>query len=287
MANLKAIRKRIQGVRGTQQLTRAMKLVAAAKLRKAQEQAVDNRPAVDALASILEHLSRRLREEYHPLLVHRPVRRVMLIAFASDRGMCGTFNVNIGKQVLQFVQDHTDQEHSVTIAAVGKKVVQYLKQRNVAVHRHFDNLFGEVSYERCSEIGADLSAHYLAGDYDEAYVLFNWFRSPVAQVPLLRRILPVTDRSEEPGVLSPFILEPSPRGILDSLFPIYVNSQIYHGLLESVASEMGARMTAMDNASNNAQALIHRLTLAYNKARQDAITSELMDIVNGAEALRL
>lgn len=293
MANLKAIRKRIQGVKGTQQLTRAMKLVAAAKLRKAQEAAVDHRPSVDALASIIRNVAVRQEAADHPLMAVRPPQKILLLVFSSDRGMCGSFNLNVSRRALEFVADQRSLGREVTLVVVGKKGNQYLTQRGVSVAFYHDDVLTDPTYARCSAIGERIARRYIDGAYDEAYVLYNWFKSPVVQMALMRRILPV-DLSEyeeggpraEENTRITHLFEPGQREILDVLFPIYLNMQVYHGLLESIASENGARMTAMDNATGNAQNLIQKLVLQYNRARQDAITTELMDIVNGAEALR-
>ncbi|MBM4354143.1 MAG: ATP synthase F1 subunit gamma [Deltaproteobacteria bacterium] len=289
MANLKAIRKRIQGVRGTLQLTRAMKLVAAAKLRRAQENALALRPYAANLVEVIGHVAGRLDAEEHPLLASRPERRSLLLCYTSDRGLCGAFNLNVGRAAEDFFRQHPG-EGAVTAAVIGKKGNEYLTRRDYPVEHYFKDMFADVSFDRISRIGSELTREFLSGGYDSLYVLYNWFRSAGSQRVTLQRVLPLdlsgcaertgtSDRTEH-------IFEPGKTEILDALLPMYVNISLYQALLESVASEMGARMTAMDSATRNAGELIQKLTLLYNKARQDTITKDLMDIVGGAEALR-
>lgn len=287
MANLKAIRKRIQGVTGTQQLTRAMKLVAAAKLRKAQEAAVAQRAYADRLAEMINQVGSRLTEDAHPLLAKRDRKHVLLVAFTSDRGMCGAFNLNVCRAVEQFLADHREEIPHIDLAVIGKKGYEYLTRRDHAVLDYHDSIFADVSYENIASIGTDLCQRYIDGQYDALYVMFNWFRSAVVQKLTRRQVLPV-ELPEDDGdtALIEHVFEPDRVSLLDTLMPMHVNVQLYQALLESVASEMGARMTAMDNATNNAGDLIKRLTLIYNKARQETITRDLMDIVGGAEALK-
>ena len=288
MANLKAIRKRIQGVQGTQQLTRAMKLVAAAKLRKAQEAALAQRAYADSLADVIGHLAQRLEAEAHPLLAEREVKRAQVLVYSSDRGLCGAFNLNVCRATEQFFAEQGPQLEDVRLAVIGKKAHEYLTRRDREVGRFYKDMFADISFDTISRIGNELSADYLNGSFDALYVIYNWFKSAAVQKVELKRVLPLSVEHpvEESGTGIEHIFEPDRTTILDRLFPMYVNIQLYQALLESVASEMGARMTAMDNATNNADDLIKRLTLVYNKARQEAITTELMDIVGGAEALR-
>ncbi len=297
MANLKAIKKRIQGVRGTQQLTRAMKLVAAAKLRRAQEAAVQLRPYAEGIHNTIVHLARRVESQAHPLLTRREMKKVMILLYSSDRGMCGSFNLNISREAEDFIRRQEEAGVEVTLAVIGKKGNEYFRRRGYKVVHHYHDLFANIDYEAIEPIGEELSKKYLSGDYDALFVAYNWFRSAVLQKVTLTQVLPVdldseiveegeeTPHNDEADTIPP-IFEPGRREILDELFPQYLNMEIYHALLESVASEMGARMTAMENATSNAEDLIKRLTLIYNKARQETITTELMDIVGGAEAIK-
>jgi len=287
MGNLKAIRKRIQGVRGTQQLTRAMKLVSAAKLRKAQENAISLRAYTDAVMTGISHLAQRTEALSHPLLAVREEKKALVLVFTSDRGMCGSLNLNVCRATEQYVQQSKGVLDRVDLAVIGKKGNEYLKRREYQVFRFYKDLFADVTYDRISRIGNELSQEYVRGDFDSLHVIYTYFRSSVLQRVEHDRILPVeTGAAPENTSHVEHIFEPGRQEILDRLFPLYVNTRLYQALLESVASEMGARMTAMDNATKNAEELIRKLTIAYNKARQEAITKELMDIVSGAEAIR-
>lgn len=285
MANLKAIRKRIQGVKGTQQLTKAMKLVAAAKLRRAQENALALRPYSQSIVDVISHLASKLEEGSHPLLDSREIKRVLLLVFTSDRGLCGAFNLNVCRAAEDFLHSRKLEGVSVGLAVIGKKGNDYLTRRGYQVSKFYKDLFGDVTFDRISRIGNELARKYVDGSYDGLFVLYNYFHSAGVQRVRLERILPIQPEKDGSTDRVEHLFEPDRRSILDTLFPMYVNTRLYHSLLESVASEMGARMTAMDNATRNAADLIRKLTLLYNKARQEAITKELMDIVSGAEAL--
>jgi len=288
MANLKAIRKRIQGVTGTQQLTRAMKLVAAAKLRRAQENALAARAYADGLGQVISHLAQRSEVRSHPLLARREIRKALLLIFTSDRGLCGAFNLNVCRATEEFVRERNEAGVEVEIAVIGRKGYEYLTRRgrNITGENYYTDLFGDVSYDRISRIGRQLAADYSRGDHDALYVIYNWFKSPAVQRVTEEQILPVeVDEISGDVPRIEHIFEPGKVSILDTLYPMHLSVRLYQALLESAASEMGARMTAMDNATSNAADLIKRLTLKYNKARQEAITTELMDIVGGAEAL--
>lgn len=319
MANLKAIKKRIQGVTGTEQLTRAMKLVAAAKLRRAQENAVSARAYGESLDRIIQNLAGRLEGVSHPLMARREPRKALLLIYTSDRGLCGAFNLNVCRAAQKFIEEPEGGFEQVDVAVIGKKGNEYLQRRDCPIRSYYQDMFGDISFDRISRIGNELAQAYVDGEYDGLFVLYNWFKSAASQRVTLKRILPVGSvddqgaavvddqgRPEAPGGLVRWaadtlkidltppvkstvrehLFEPDRTTLLDIVFPMYVNMELYQALLESVASEMGARMTAMDNATANAKDLIKRLTLAYNKARQEAITTELMDIVGGAEALR-
>jgi len=287
MANLKTIRKRIQAVKGTQQLTRAMKLVAAAKLRRAQEAAVTHRPYEENLEQVILHLACRLEEGEHPLIEKRQVRKVMVLLFTSDRGLCGSFNLNVCRAFETFVKEASGGLEEIAVCVIGRKGNDYLTRRGYKVKRYYRDMFADITYDRVSRIGNELAQDYVSGGYDALYAFFNWFRSPVVQKVKSKMVLPMEtiDCGQATSHVE-HLFEPDRKSILDTLFPMYVNMELYQSLLESVASEMGARMTAMDNATNNAGDLIRKLTLVYNKARQDAITKELMDIVGGANAVQ-
>ena len=266
MANLKAIRKRIVGVQGTQQLTRAMKLVAAAKLRKAQEAALAQRAYAESLGNVIGHLAQRLGAEAHPLLATREVKRAQVLVYSSDRGLCGAFNLNVCRATEQFFAEQGPDLEEMKLAVIGKKAHEYLTRRDREVGRFYKDMFADISFETISRIGNELSADYLDGSLDALYVIFNWFKSAAVQKVEVKQVLPLNAGLPvaEAGPAVEHVFEPDRTTILDRLFPMYVSIQLYQAMLESVASEMGARMTAMDNATNNADDLIKRLTLIYN-----------------------
>jgi F-type H+-transporting ATPase subunit gamma len=288
MPNLKTIRKRIQAVKGTQQLTRAMKLVAAAKLRRAQEAALAQRPYEESLVEVIHHLAQRVEEGAHPLVATRPVRKVLLLLYSSDRGLCGSFNLNVCRAFENYHKENAGKLDEIGLAVIGKKGFEFLSRRSYKVSHNYRDMFADTTFDRVSRIGNELAQEFVDGGYDALYVVYNWFKSAVVQKVRFERILPMElpeTQTNGPHSHVEHLFEPDRKSLLDTLFPMYVNMCIYQALLESVASEMGARMTAMDNATNNAGDLIRRLTLIYNKARQDTITKELMDIVGGANAV--
>jgi F-type H+-transporting ATPase subunit gamma len=289
MATLRTIRKRIGSVRNTRQITRAMKLVAAAKLRRAQDSVIAARPFAEKIAEVLGRIAQRVDVEAHPLLVQREVKRAEIVLVASDRGLCGGFNANILRKAEAFLLEREPEGIEVTVSVVGRKMRDYFRRRKRPLRKVVTDVRGAPDYALASAIGAELIDRYLAEEVDAAYLLYGEFRSAISQRPTVKRILPVADLPppdapvEEAGV--DYSYEPSPQALLELLLPRYVNMQVHHALLESAASEQGARMTAMDSATNNASEMIDRLTLLYNRARQAAITKELVEIVSAAEAL--
>ena len=290
-ASLRDIRKRIASVRSTQQITKAMKMVASAKLRRAQENILATRPYATKMFDVLSSLAARTSSDAHPLLSRREPKRVEVVVFTSDRGLCGAFNMNLIQRAERFKEEGTSGAEVITFSFIGRKGRDYFRKRKVTIRREYVNLFGKVDYLLASRIGQDLVGAYAEKQVDAIYLLYSEFRSAVQQRILLEKILPVTPKiSGEETIKGPagvdYIYEPSEGEILDKLLPMYVEVQVYRALLESVASEFGARMTAMENATNNASEMIDKLTLIYNKARQAAITKELIEIVSGAEALK-
>ena len=289
MANLKEIRKRIVSVKNTQKITRAMKLVAAARLRKAQEAITRQRPYALETLKMLSSLAARTGEDedLHPLLAKREPKKVMLVVLTSDRGLAGGFNVIISKRAHKFYQELTDQGADVVVSSIGRKGHDYLRRRNVPVGRSFGNVYEDLTYKKASEIGDVIATDYAGHDLDAVYLAYNEFKSAMTQTVVIERLLPIEPMEvSEQETMVDFIYEPDQRSILDSILPLYLNVEIYRALLESVASEHGARMTAMDNATKNATEMIDALTLVANRARQAAITTELMEIISGAEALK-
>jgi len=289
MADLKAIRSRIASVKNTQKITRAMKLVAAARLRKAQENIEQMRPYAQQTMRMISSLSARTGDDetLHPLLARREPKNVMLIVLTSDRGLAGSFNVNAGKAAYKEYVRLNAEETTVTVGAIGRKGRDYLRRRGVEIKHDFSNVYDELTYRKASDIGDVIVTDYADASLDAAYVVYNQFKSAISQTVKVEQILPIVPMEvEDSDSTYDFLYEPDQETILNTLLPLYVNVEIYRALLESVASEHGARMTAMDNATNNAKDLIDSLTLQANRARQAAITKELMEIIGGAEALK-
>ena len=287
MPNLKDIRKRISSVKSTQKITKAMKLVAAAKLRRAQENITNARPYAVKLHEMISELALRADAEDHPLLAVREPKRVMLLVLTSDRGLCGGFNTNILRTLQKYKADNEDKYEEMRIAVVGRKGRDYLKFRDVDVDRYFPGLDVETALGRAKEITEVIIEDFLDGNLDMVYLFYNEFKSAMTQNITVEQLLPIAplDLDEADGGNIDFAYEPSKKAILETIMPMYVDVEVYRATLESTASEFGARMTAMENATNNAKDMISSLTLEFNKARQAAITTELLDIVGGAEAL--
>jgi len=291
--SLRDIRKRIASVRSTQQITKAMKMVATAKLRRAQENILATRPYATKMFEVLSSLAARTSPDAHPLLYRREPKRVEVVVFTSDRGLCGAFNMNLIQRAEKFLEEEKTRTEELALSFIGRKGRDYFRKRNVKMRREYVNLFGKVDFPLAARIGEDLVQSYIAEQVDAIYLLYSEFRSAIQQRIVLEKILPVTPKKAAEGEEAPkgptaveYIYEPSEVEILGKILPMYVEVQIYRALLESVASEFGARMTAMENATNNARDMIEKLTLVYNKARQAAITKELIEIVSGAEALK-
>lgn len=290
MASLRDIRKRIRSVKSTQKITGAMKLVAAAKLRRAQEAILTARPYAVQLGGLLHRVAARAHDQHgnapHPLLEQREPKRVLLVVLTSDRGQCGAFNANILKRAERFVAENQGNYESLQLATVGKKGAEYFRKRKVATVRDFPGVFHELTFRRASEIAFGLADEFKAHDLDAVYLLYNEFKNAAMQRVVVENLLPIVHEELPVGDDADYIYEPNQEQVLDSLVPRYVATHVWRALLESFAGEQGARMTAMDGASKNAKELVGSLTLAYNRARQSAITTELMDIVGGAEALK-
>ncbi len=287
MLSLKALRRRISSIKSTQQITRAMKMVAAARLRRAQERIIEARPYADKMREVLQSLSLRTSPEAHPLLAHREMKRVELVVITTDRGLCGSFNQNVFRRVERFFRENRQLYEEISLALVGRKGLDYFRRRELPIIRDYVNRFRELDYQAAATIGKDVVEDYTAEVVDGVFLVYNEFRSPLIQRVVVKDLLPIEPLEVEPDYYPvEYIYEPSADAILSELLPRYVEVQIYRALLESVAGEHGARMTAMDAATENAQEMIEKLTLMYNKARQSAITKEMMEIVSGAEALK-
>ena len=290
MASLRDIRRRIRSVESTQKITRAMKLVAAAKLRRAQERVLGARPYAGKMAELLGNLVSGAETgdgAPHPLLARREGPRRQIVIITADRGLAGAFNSNIVRRAVEFIRQ--SQAPEVTLVVVGRKGRDFFRRRGYAIKREMLGFWDKLAYSHASELADAFMLQYLEGEVDEVHLLYNEFRSVAVQRPVRAQLLPIP-RTEGEGEAAAapvdYIYEPGPAAILDDLLPRHVRTQVFRALMESLAGEYGARMTAMEAATKNAKEMIGVLTIQYNKARQEKITKELLDIVGGAEALK-
>jgi F-type H+-transporting ATPase subunit gamma len=288
MATLRDIKRRIRAVTNTRQITKAMKMVAAAKFKKAQQRMLELRPYADRMSSVISSLASSAEAELHPLLAVRPRRTVEILVITSDRGLCGAFNSNILKASSNYVRDLRKEGYELIISSVGRKAQDYFKRRNIRVIKTWTGISGRISYSNAQEIAGEIIEKYTNEATDEVIMIYNEFKSVMAQNVVITRVLPLApiESGEELPPADNFLYEPSKHEIFSRLVPKNVEIQIYRALLESQASEEGARMSAMENATKSANEMIDDLTLQFNKARQASITRELMDIVGGVEALK-
>ena len=288
MPSLKNIRRRIQSVRQTQQITRAMRMVAAAKLRRAQDAILHARPYAERMQATLAEVARRSVLAQHPLLEARErVRRVELVVVTSDRGLCGAFNANVLKRADAELRDRAGEVEGLVLTVVGRKARDYYRRHGRApTSRAFTDL-SRIAYEHAVAVAEHVSARFLAGEVDEVVLVHSEFVSAISQRPRKLRLLPITPEpgSGAGGDSAPYTVEPDTEQLLAILVPKALEVEIYRALLENQAGEHAARMTAMESATRNTEELIQSLTLQYNRARQAAITKELLEIVSGAEAL--
>ncbi len=292
MPSLRDIRNRITSVRSTRQITRAMKMVSAAKLRRAQDAILRTRPYVQLLDQMLARVAARAGgedEAPHPLLAARPkVRAAEVVVITSDRGLAGGFNSNIVRRTQRFLIESDGKYEEVRLATVGRKGRDGLKARRLEVRKDFSGVQGNVRYETAAEIAQEYSERFLSGELDAVFLCYNEFKSAISQRPVVVQLLPIAPpagaEGAAPGV--DFAYEPARAALLGELLPRHVAMQVWRALLESAASEHGARMSAMESATKNAEEMIGALTLQYNRARQAYVTKELLEIVSGAEALK-
>ena len=283
MANLRDIRTRIRSVKNTQQLTYAMKLVSATKLRRAQERIVAARPYARRMLRVLNSLATRANPEHHALLARRGDHRVELVVITADRGLCGGFNANIVKAAVQEMEKRAGRE--LTLTLVGKKGRDHFRRRRVSVRREMVDVFRNVTYAHAAGLARELIQGYVARELDAVYLVYNEFKSAIQQRVVAEKLLPIEQLDPEgAGLPTDYIYEPGEKDLFDRLLPKHVEVQVYRALLESAASEQGARMTAMDSATNNAADMIESLTLNMNKVRQAGITKEILEVVSGAVA---
>jgi F-type H+-transporting ATPase subunit gamma len=295
MASLRSIRTRIKSVRNTQKITKAMKLVSAAKLRRAQDAVVRTRPYAQLLDEMLGSLALARAEAElppHPLMEKRPEKRIEVVLLTSDRGLCGGFNSNIIRRAQRFIVEEGPRFEAVQFSTIGRRGRDYAKKRGIEARKDYAGFFGKLRYAMAKEVADDLIAEYKQHKLDAVYLLYNQFKSAMTQQITLTQLLPIAASPQQQqagkgGLLTPeHLYEPSRPVLLEQLIPKQLAMQMWRALLESEASEHGARMTAMDAATKNANEMIDRLSLQYNRARQAAITKELMEIVSGAEALK-
>ncbi len=287
MATLRTIRRRITSVKSTQQITKAMKMVAAARLRKAQERMMRARPYSKSLDEVLGHVAAKVEHSLHPLLHQREPKHVAFVVVTGDRGLCGSFNANIIRRATSEINAARQDGRAVELITVGKKSFEHFNRRRYPILERYINFFDKLDFSHAQDIAALIQDRYVNGKLDRIYLVFNEFKSAIQQNIIVQQLLPIVPRPpKDEKYAADFLFEPSTVKILDNLCPRYLNVEIWHALLESFAAEMGARMAAMSTASDNAKELIVQLTLYYNKVRQASITKELMDIVGGAEALK-
>src|SRR2546422_367532 len=287
MATLRDIRRRIRSVQSTQKITRAMKLVAAAKLRRAQERILAARPYAGKMAVLLGNLVSAAGRNGapHPLLEQREGPRRQIVVITADRGLAGAFNSNIIRQALALIRE--SRQPDVTLVVVGRKGRDFYRRRQWAIKRQMVGFWDRLAFSHAQELADFFMQQYLDGEVDEVHLIYSEFRSVAVQRPRRQQLLPIPrGEAGAEGAPADYIYEPSPEAILGDLLPRHVRTQVFRALMESLAGEYGARMTAMEAATKNASEMIDVLTIQYNKARQEKITKELLDIVGGAEALK-
>ena len=302
MPSLRDFRNRIGSVKSTRQITKAMKMVSAAKLRRAQDAVLKTRPYAQLLEQTVARVAARTSEEgkaaarefmsselgVHPLLAPRQERVVEVIVITSDRGLAGGFNSNICRRAQRFHTEGSDRYERIQLSTIGRKGRDYFRARKVEIRKDFTGVHNDLRYEKAETIADEYSRAFLAGEVDAVFLAYNEFKSAISQKPVVVQLLPIETAPAGQAVASgiDFKYEPSREELLHKLLPRHVAMQVWRALLESAASEHGARMSAMESATKNAEEMIAALTLQYNRARQAYVTKELMEIVSGAEALK-
>ncbi len=303
MPSLKTIRKRITSVKATQKITKAMKMVAGARLNRAQQRITAMRPYAVKTREVLEGVAAAMIEKQtdidysgrdsgeglHPLLQRRPERNVLLVVLSGDRGLAGAFNANVSKTAFAKWKEKKESGAEVLVATAGKKGRDYLARRRATITRDFPRMYDGLDLAKASTLADWIVSKFEKAEVDSVYLVYTQFKSAISQEAVLEPLLPLPEpppKKEGEVAPSEYVFEPNEKAVLERLMPMYVEISVYRALLESQASELGARMTAMDAATRNAKDMIGRLTLVYNRARQAAITKELMEIIGGAEALK-
>lgn len=302
MPSMKDIRKKVSSTKNTQQITKAMKMVSAAKLRKAQHAITNSRPYAYKIHSLISRLAHS-GAHAHPLMAKVEVpKKLLMVVITSDRGLCGAFNSNILKQTERFYKENQSRYEEINFIFIGRRGADYFKKRNAVIKETVVNLAHDIRYELAARVSNLVATEFLSGSYDEVILVYNEFKSAISQKVIAETLLPIQPLSKDQksfadeadivasqdinNVAANYTYEPGAPLILAELLPKHFAMQIYRVMLESISSEHGARMTAMDSATRNAGQMIRKLTLTYNKLRQAAITKELMEIVSGAEALK-
>ena len=284
MATQLDIKRRIRSVKNTQQITRAMKFVAAARLRRAQERAVAARPFARAITRLVRSVAARAPESTHPILQRRPEKRILLLAVSGERGLCGAFNANVIRRTLEFLREHNQQNPELIV--LGRKIRDSMRKQRWKIAAEHVDVTMRPDLSKAGEIAKEVISLYENGEVDAVYIVFNEFKSVLAQNLKLERLLPIERTADQPAQKADegidYLYEQPPAEILGRLLPRYVQVQLFRALAESAAAEHAARMTAMDSATNNAGELIDQLTLYMNKVRQAAITKEIIEVVSGA-----
>lgn len=291
MPTLRDLRKKIKAIQSTQKITRAMRMVAAAKLRKIQDRMLNFRDYATRMEGVLSDLSRVTERELHPLLAVRPRKTVEVLVMTSDRGLCGAFNMNILRAATNYIDSRKKEGYEISLSVIGRKARDYFRRRHMTMRKIWTGLSGRVTYANAQEISKDLIENYINESIDEVILIYNEFKSVIAQKLSIVKLLPIGEAGIEGAPLESsiavdFLYEPPPEVLFERLIPKHIEIQVYRALLESSAAEEAARMNAMELASKNCDELIKKITLQANKVRQASITKELMDIVGGAEALK-
>lgn len=290
MASLRDIRKRIRSVKSSEKITKAMKMVAAAKLRRAQDEVKKSRPYATKLGQVIAQLAKRVQlsgEAPHPLLAQEAnPKRVEILVLTSDRGLCGAFNSNVIRRSQRLAFDLQSKQQEVRISTLGKKGYDVFRRDKYPLRKNHAGVLDRPNFAKANEIAQEIAKAYVEDELDAVWLVYNEFKSAISQNVVVKQLLPVVPAEVSPGDVSvDYLYEPGQTELLDQLLPRYFATELLQAFVESVASEHGARMTAMDNATRNAKEMISSLTLQYNRARQAAITKELMEIIGGSEAL--
>lgn len=290
MATLRDIKRRIKGVQNTQQITKAMKMVAAARLRRAQESVIHARPYAREIATMLSHLVTEQEKNFNPFIAQREVKKIALVVVSADRGLCGAFNTNIIRETTRYINEEINTaQKKYTLFTIGKKGADFFGKRDYDIMGKRIGLFTSLDYQSALNIANELTLGYLEGSFDKVIIIYNEFKSIIQQRIVTEQFLPIPVEKKSTGdekAAAEYIYEPDQKYIFNYLLPKHLKAQMWRILLESNASELGAKMTAMDNATTNANELIRTLQIKYNKERQAAITKEILEIVSGANALK-